>query len=107
MALLETEAGRPFVLREIKQKERQGQVKRAPRQICHLKPAVTFQWVKSSQSLAGTAPWKSGAGQFLGPLYEQTRCGAQEKARRGGERNRREWVVKQLPLCVVARGMAL
>lgn len=37
----------------------------------------------------------------------QSGCGSKEKTRRGGERNWKEWAVKQLPLSVITRGMAL
>ena len=32
----------------MKQEESEGQLKTSQRQICHLKPAVTFLWMKSS-----------------------------------------------------------
>lgn len=75
------EGKRRFVLGETKQEERKGQLKTAQRQICHLKPAVTFLWMKSSLVLINHYSLEvRHCSGFRVSVYVRVGCGVEKKA---------------------------
>lgn len=85
------EGKRTFVLAETKQEEREDQLKAAQRQICHLKPRVTFLQLKSSPILIKhyfleVRPWSI----LRASVYARVDVGQrrkQEEAVKGTERS--------------------